>query len=76
MSTQIYALSAAQVAERLQVSVRTVDRWRYKGIGPPCFKIGKHIRYAVVDLESWIAQSWRRCGLERDPLIRTPDSRV
>jgi len=43
-------LSAKDVAERLRVTPRTVDRWRETGILPSC-KWGVYRRYKVADVE-------------------------
>lgn len=43
------------VAERLSVSVPAVRRWRYENRGPKFVKFGSSVRYAVSDLEAWIA---------------------
>lgn len=28
--------------------------WRYKGVGPPSIKVGRHLRYKESALESWL----------------------
>lgn len=43
-------LSSRDLAERWNLSVRTVDRWRYVDFGPPFLKIGKTIRYRLEDI--------------------------
>jgi excisionase family DNA binding protein len=45
-----------QLAEYLNVPVRTVRVWRYQGTGPPGIKVGRHVRYRVADVERWLAQ--------------------
>lgn len=47
-------LTPAEVAEILRVPTGTLYTWRYKGIGPPSFKVGRTLRYDRADLESWI----------------------
>jgi hypothetical protein len=42
------------VAEFYNVSVGTVRRWRYLGIGPRYFKIGNLVRYSLSDLYFWL----------------------
>lgn len=48
-------LSPDEVAELLGISVRTVYAWRYRGDGPPGFKVGRHVRYRPSDVEAWLA---------------------
>jgi hypothetical protein len=48
-------LGTKEVAHLLGVSVRTVEDWRYKGIGPwYCFDRGRAY-YRVCDLEAFLA---------------------
>ena len=49
-------LSNRDLAERFNVSVDTVRRWRLHGEGPTGVRIGKHVRYAVADVEAWEEQ--------------------
>jgi hypothetical protein len=34
-----------EAAAFLRASVATMRDWRHKGIGPPSFKVGRHVRY-------------------------------
>nr|MDT0660807.1 helix-turn-helix domain-containing protein [Micromonospora sp. DSM 115978] len=45
-----------EVATFLGVSPQTVRHWRKKHIGPKCGRVGKHIRYAWRDVESWFEE--------------------
>lgn len=47
----IYTL--AEFAEREKVPVQTVRLWRMKGYDPVSFKVGKHVRYRLADIEAW-----------------------
>lgn len=49
-------LTSAQVAELLQVSLRTVERMRATGTGPPWLKIGKSVRYRRKAVLKWLAE--------------------
>jgi predicted DNA-binding transcriptional regulator AlpA len=49
-------LSTDEVARLLVVPVTTLCTWRYKGTGPKAFKVGKHLRYRVVDVLTWLEQ--------------------
>lgn len=47
-------LMPKRVAELLGISLKTLERMRKDGSGPPYRKIGKkHIRYSVVELDAW-----------------------
>lgn len=49
-------MTPEEVAELLGVPRRTLTVWRYEGIGPKGFKVGRHVRYRLVDVESWIEE--------------------
>ena len=46
-------LSLAQVAEMLQVSMRTLDRYRRAGTGPDYYRFGNRVRYRQRDVTAW-----------------------
>jgi excisionase family DNA binding protein len=46
-------LTEQQVAERLNVSVRTLRKWRLTGGGPRFRKFGSAVRYSLSDLEAY-----------------------
>ena len=46
-------LTPRQVAERYQVDVRTLQRWRDAGDGPSWIKVRKTVRYPLADLIAW-----------------------
>jgi DNA-binding transcriptional regulator YiaG len=48
-------LKEAEVAKRLNVSIRTLQTWRVRGGGPPFLKLGASVRYDGSVLESWEA---------------------
>lgn len=54
--TRISMLTTAEAAARLDVSQRTLIRWRQSVpiIGPTPIRIGNGIRYAEADVNSWI----------------------
>ena len=37
--------TSAEVAAFLNIPVRTLDQWAYRGLGPAYVKIGRHRRY-------------------------------
>ena len=53
-------LTAAQAAERLSVTVDTLERWRRGGRGPRFLKLsGTAVRYSPDDLAAFLAASCR-----------------
>lgn len=47
-------LSADQLAARLKLSVRTLERMRNKGNGPQFTKVGNKVLYRGADVEAWL----------------------
>lgn len=47
------AFTEAQVAERYELSTKTLQSWRTKGGGPAFVKFGKAVRYLASDLEAF-----------------------
>ena len=47
-------LTAEDLASFLDVPIKTLYSWRYRGEGPVGFRVGKHIRYRWADIETWI----------------------
>lgn len=43
-----------EVAAYLGVSVRTLDDWAHRGIGPVYSRVGRHRRYRWSDVEKWL----------------------
>lgn len=52
-------LTEIDAADRLAVSVRTLQQWRVSGGGPRFAKIGRCVRYRETDLEGFIVASLR-----------------
>jgi hypothetical protein len=42
-----------EAAERLRVSVKTLESWRCTGGGPRYAKFGKRVLYPLAELEAW-----------------------
>lgn len=42
-----------ELSKRLGVSLRTLERWRWVGIGPRFIKIGGRVRYRLCDIEAY-----------------------
>lgn len=51
---ELQFLTTAQLAELLQVPVKTVYDWQARGIAPACYRVGKHLRWRLEDVEAWL----------------------
>ena len=51
--TPINHLDQILVGQRLRVSVRTLERWRWLGMGPRFMKVGGRVRYRLADIEAF-----------------------
>ena len=50
-------LNSAQAAERLNVSARTLERWRVTGEGPEFVRVGaRKVGYAPAACDAWMAR--------------------
>ena len=47
-------LTIDELAEELQVPVRTIYAWRVKGTAPRGATFGKHVRFRRSDVEAWV----------------------
>lgn len=47
-------LTEVQAAKIISLSVRTLQAWRLRGVGPAYVKVGKAVRYSRADLIAWI----------------------
>jgi excisionase family DNA binding protein len=57
-------LTQQQLADELQVSLRTLERWRQQGIGPAFIQVGRSPRYRRSDINTWLDQQRRTGGTE------------
>ncbi|MGK7346049.1 MAG: helix-turn-helix transcriptional regulator [Candidatus Nitrospinota bacterium M3_3B_026] len=47
-------LTEKEAADHLQLSVKTMQRWRYLCSGPRYLKLNGSIRYRLSDLDEWV----------------------
>jgi len=52
-------LDEKQAAAFLNVSVKSLQAWRYRGGGPKYVKLGRSVRYTMADLEAFVVASKR-----------------
>jgi excisionase family DNA binding protein len=55
-------LTQQQLADELQVSVRTLERWRQEGTGPAFIRVGRSPRYRRSDIDAWLERQRRSEG--------------
>jgi DNA-binding transcriptional MerR regulator len=46
-------LNQVELSRRLGVACRTLERWRWQGLGPKFIKVGGRVKYRLVDVESY-----------------------
>ncbi len=44
----------SDVAAYLDIPIKTLYKWRLERSGPPCVRIGKHLRYVPDDVVTWV----------------------
>ena len=49
-----------ELAKYLEVPKATIYGWRNRGVGPPGFQVGKHVRFRWTDIERWIDDRLRK----------------
>lgn len=65
MSTDFLPLmSPDEVAEYLNISIDTIYAWRYRLSGPPCMKVGRHLRFHKAEVDAWLAKQYGPSGQE------------
>ena len=52
-------LLTVQLSDRWHMSTRTLEQWRWKGIGPRYLKIGGRVLYRLEDIEAYEAAQRR-----------------
>ena len=58
-------LTVQVLAEYLGVPVATIYAWRYRRQGPPGFRVGRHLRFRLDDVEEWIDEQMKSTLSER-----------
>jgi excisionase family DNA binding protein len=47
-------LSPEDLADYLQVPVKTIYNWRSARKGPRAVKVGRHVRFRQADVDAWL----------------------
>lgn len=58
-------ITQTQLAELIDVSERSLERWRVEGCGPAFVKAGRKPLYNIIDVDEWLAASRRRSTSEQ-----------
>jgi excisionase family DNA binding protein len=48
--------TVGEVAAFLRVPPKTVYQWRYLGLGPPAYRVGRYLRFRWDDVEVWLSK--------------------
>lgn len=51
-------LGVEELAEYLDIPVQTIYDWRLSGKAPRAFKLGKHLRFALSDVQAWLTDHY------------------
>jgi predicted DNA-binding transcriptional regulator AlpA len=64
-------LTTKQASQLIGFSPKALEVMRYRGCGPPYFRIGRSVRYRQDDLVTWIEQASSGTGHNlRSPTLR------
>lgn len=56
-------LSAQELADYLDVPLKTIYAWRYRGRGPRGFRVGRHVRFRLTDVQLWVSNQVQKDAL-------------
>jgi excisionase family DNA binding protein len=49
-------MTLAEVARYLGVSRHTLYDWRVRHLGPPGYRVGRHVRYRLSEVDAWLEE--------------------
>jgi len=52
-------ITTAELAAFLSLPVQTLRQWRYLGVRPKAFRVGRHLRYEPAEVRRWLHQDCR-----------------
>jgi excisionase family DNA binding protein len=47
-------LTVEELADFLQIPQTTIYAWRHRRKGPDAIRVGRHLRFRITDIESWL----------------------
>lgn len=57
-----YLLGSEELAAWLDVPVRTLDSWAYRGVGPAPTRVGRFRRYRKGTVRAWLREQERKAS--------------
>lgn len=51
--TTTHWFTSEDLADRWNMPLTTVQKWRYEGTGPKGVKFGRRVRYSLEEVERW-----------------------
>lgn len=48
--------TSRQVSKFLNVPVGTLYQWRHRSVGPPAYRVGRHLRYDPAAVRRWLLE--------------------
>jgi predicted site-specific integrase-resolvase len=64
MTSNDQLFTQSNLAQRLHISERTLERWRVEGCGPPYTKAVRKVLYRQSDVDEWLDGSLRQSTSE------------
>jgi len=52
-------ITTAELAAFVSLPVQTLRQWRYLGVGPKAFRVGRHLRYEPAEVRRWLDEDCR-----------------
>lgn len=62
MTDQQQYFSEKSLARMWGMSYRTLQKWRWAGLGPPYIKIGCRVRYSLINIKNFEEKNLRQGG--------------
>jgi hypothetical protein len=47
-------LSREWLLDYLDITSRTLDVWQYRRTGPPCYRIGRSLKFRKTEVDAWL----------------------
>lgn len=68
-------LTEQESAALLHVTVKAMQRWRYRGGGPRFVKVGRLVRYQLEDLQAFVLAALRSSTSDPGPAVISSSSK-
>jgi hypothetical protein len=69
---RIIHLNQVELSRRWRLSPRTLERWRWEGVGPSFLKVGGRVLYRLGDIEAFEAEKLHSGGVTAVARARRP----